>query len=559
MKARFLLYLAAALMAPVAAQAAADADVILHNGKVVAVDDRFTIAQAVAVKGERIIAVGSNTDIRKLAGNGTRVIDLKGRTVIPGLIDNHAHFMRAAEYWHQEVRLDGVTSRQQALAVIARKAADSKPGEWVLVLGGWSIEQFADERKGFTKAELDAVAPNNPVALQLIYFRIYTNTAGLKALGIGAATPNPPGATIVKDANGQPTGVLNGGGAVRATLAKLGEVAMARMTENAKVMFADLNRMGMTSYIDMGGRSFQPKYFEPVRELARGHALTMRVFYNLWLEPESAKDVDGVLVKIGEMKPFQGDNWFDNVGYGETVYFPLHDNTLVAATQPSADNMVQWRRVAQAVADKGMQLNVHTQLRGSIERFLTEIEDINKVKPIRGLRWTLSHVDQLEPQDLERLRKLGIYIQLHSRPTIQGVLFHNVYGDKAYDMPPLRMVQDSGIPWGLGSDATAVTPSNPFYTLGWAVTGRMIGGFKVNRQTITREEALIAHTRHNAYFMFREADLGSLQQGKYADLLVLDRDYLTVPAESIKDIKPVITMVGGKIVYEARRSERVNG
>ena len=551
MKARFLLYLAAALMAPVAAQAAADADVILHNGKVVAVDDRFTIAQAVAVKGERIIAVGSNTDIRKLAGNGTRVIDLKGRTVIPGLIDNHAHFMRAAEYWHQEVRLDGVTSRQQALAVIARKAADSKPGEWVLVLGGWSIEQFADERKGFTKAELDAVAPNNPVALQLIYFRIYTNTAGLKALGIGAATANPPGGTIVKDANGQPTGVLNGGGAVRATLAKLGEVAMARMTENAKVMFADLNRMGMTSYIDMGGRSFQPKYFEPVRALARGHALTMRVFYNLWLEPESAKDVDGVLVKIGEMKPFQGDNWFDNVGYGETVYFPLHDNTLVAATQPSADNMVQWRRVAQAVADKGMQLNVHTQLRGSIERFLTEIEDINKVKPIRGLRWTLSHVDQLEPQDLERLRKLGIYIQLHSRPTIQGVLFHNVYGDKAYDMPPLRMMQDSGIPWGLGSDATAVTPSNPFYTLGWAVTGRMFGGFKVNRQTITREEALIAHTRHNAYFMFREADLGSLQQGKYADLLVLDRDYLTVPAESIKDIKPVITMVGGKIVYEA--------
>ena len=558
MKALFLLYLAAALMAPVAAQAAADADVILHNGKVVTVDDRFTIAQAVAVKGERIIAVGSNTDIRKLAGNGTRVIDLKGRTVIPGLIDNHAHFMRAAEYWHQEVRLDGVTSRQQALAMIARKAADSKPGEWVLVLGGWSIEQFADERKGFTKAELDAVAPNNPVALQLIYFRIYTNTAGLKALGIGAATPNPPGATIVKDANGQPTGVLNGGGAVRATLAKLGEVAMARMTENAKVMFADLNRMGMTSYIDMGGRSFQPKYFEPVRELARGHALTMRVFYNLWLEPESAKDVDGVLVKIGEMKPFQGDNWFDNVGYGETVYFPLHDNTLVAATQPTADNMVQWRRVAQAVADKGMQLNVHAQLRGSIERFLTEIEDINKVKPIRGLRWTLSHVDQLEPQDLERLRKLGIYIQLHSRPTIQGVLFHNVYGDKAYDMPPLRMMQDSGIPWGLGSDATAVTPSNPFYTLGWAVTGRMFGGFKVNRQTITREEALIAHTRHNAYFMFREADLGSLQQGKYADLLVLDRDYLTVPAESIKDIKPVITMVGGKIVYEARRSEQVN-
>ena len=527
---------------------------VLVNGKIVTVDERFTIAQALAIKGERVVDVGSNAAMRKLAGAGTKVIDLKGRTVIPGLIDNHAHFMRAAEYWHQEVRLDGVTSRKEALAMIARKARESKPGEWVLVLGGWSIEQFADDRRGFTKAELDAVAPNNPVALQLIYFRIYTNSAGLKALGIDAATPNTPGGVIVKDASGQPTGILNGGGAVRVTLAKLGEVAMARMTENAKTMFGDLNRMGMTSYIDMGGRSFAPKYFEPVRALAAQRALTMRVFYNLWLEPESPKDVDGVLVKIADMKPFQGDNWFDNLGYGETVYFPLHDNTLVATTQPSAENMVQWRRVAQAVADRGMQLNVHAQLRGSIERFLTEIEDINKVKPINGLRWTLSHVDQLEPQDIDRLRRLGIYVQLHSRPTIQGVLFHNVYGDKAYEMPPLRMVQDSGLPWGLGSDATAVTPSNPFYTLGWAVTGRMLGGFKVNAQTVTREEALIAHTRNNAYFMFRESDLGSLQKGKYADLLVLDRDYLTVPAEQIKDIKPLMTMVGGKVVYERKQN-----
>jgi predicted amidohydrolase YtcJ len=526
------------------------ADTILVNGKILTVDDRFTIAQAIAIEGDRIVKVGASADIRKLAGEGTRVIDLKGRTVIPGLIDNHAHFMRAAEYWHQEVRLDGVTSRKEALAMIARKARESKPGEWVLVLGGWSIEQFADERRGFTKAELDAAAPNNPVVLQLIYFRIYTNSAGLKALGIDAGTPHPAGGSIVKDASGQPTGILNGGGAVRATLAKLGEVPMTRMTENAKIMFADLNRMGMTSYIDMGGRSFHPKYFEPVRTLARQRELTMRVFYNLWLEPESPKDVDGVLVKIREMKPFQGDDWFDNVGYGETVYFPLHDNMLVATTQPSAENMVQWRRVAQAVADRGMQLNVHTQLRGSIERFLTEIEDINKVKPIRGLRWTLSHVDQLEPQDLDRLRRLGIYVQLHSRPTVQGVLFHNVYGDKAYEMPPLRWIQDSGIPWGLGSDATAVTPSNPFYTLGWAVTGRMIGGFRVNQQAVSREEALIAHTRSNAYFMFRESVLGSLQRGKYADLLVLDRDYLTVPADTIKDIRPLMTMVGGKVVYQ---------
>jgi predicted amidohydrolase YtcJ len=130
---------------------------------------------------------------------------------------------------------------------------------------------------------------------------------------------------------------------------------------------------------------------------------------------------------------------------------------------------------------------------------------------------------------------------------------HEVHGDKAWDMPPFRRVQDSGILWGLGSDATAVTPSNPFYTLSLAVTGEMVGGRKVNRQTITREEALIAHTRANAFIVFQEANLGSLAPGKYADLLVLDRDYLTVPAGQIKDIKPLITMVGGKLVHEVKQ------
>ncbi len=549
--ATFACILAGATISP--SFAAETADTVFLNGKVLTVDGRFTVTQAVAVKGERIMATGSNADIAKLTGTQTRKIDLKGKTVIPGLIDNHAHFMRAAEYWHQEVRLDGVTSRAKALEMIAAKAKASKPGEWVLALGGWSIEQFEDGRRAFTREELDRVAPDNPVVLQLIYFRIFTNSAGLKALGIDEKTPNPPGSSIVKDSQGQPTGVLNGGGAVRMTLGKLGEVAMAKMTENAKTMFSDLNRMGMTSYIDMGGRSFHPKYFEPVRALAKNKALTMRVFYHLWLEPESPKDVDGALNIIKSMKTFQGDNWFDGIGYGETVYFPLHDSTLVEKTQPSAENMLQWRRIAQAVADRSMTLNVHAQLRGSIEAFLTAIEDINKVKPVKGLRWTFSHVDQLEPQDLERLHQLGMSVQLHSRPTIQGVLFHNVYGDRAYDMPPLRMVQDSGIHWGLGSDATAVTPSNPFYTLGWAVTGRMFGGFKVNRQTLTREEALIAHTRSNADFAFREGDIGSLQKGMYADLLVLDRDYMTVPAEQIKDIKPLMTMVNGKVVYEAAK------
>jgi predicted amidohydrolase YtcJ len=190
-------------------------------------------------------------------------------------------------------------------------------------------------------------------------------------------------------------------------------------------------------------------------------------------------------------------------------------------------------------------------MREAIDAFLNEYESINRERPIKGLRWAFSHLDQVSTNQLERMKRLGMSAQLHSRPLIQGALMHAVHGDRALDMPPFRRVQDSGIHWGLGSDATAVTPSNPFYTLSFAVTGEMIGGRKVNRQSITREEALIAHTRSNAQFLFQEGNLGSLAPGKYADLLVLDRDYLTVPAAEIKDIKPLITMVGGRIVHDA--------
>jgi predicted amidohydrolase YtcJ len=539
------------LLASAVHAAAPPADLILHNGRIVTVDERFSVAQAIAIRGERVVSVGRNADVETLAGPSTRRVDLKGRTVIPGLIDNHAHFMRAVEYWPEEVRWDGVTSRKQALEMIAQRAKRAKPGEWILVLGGWSLDQFTDSRAGFTREELDAIAPDNPVLLQLIYFRVYTNSRGLAALGIDAATKDPAGGRIERDPAGQATGVMNGGGAVRAALGKLGDVAHVRMVANARVLMRDLNALGITAYQDMGGRGFTPRYFEPMRELDAKREMTVRIFYNLWQEPETPAQVDAALANIKALKPFQGNDWFDNTGYGETLYFPLHDSTLVKETRPSTQAMAQWRRVAQAVADKGMHLNVHAQLRGSIESFLAAIEEIDKTTPVKAFRWTFSHVDQLEAQDLDRLRRLGMAIQLHSRPTIQGVLFHNVYGDKAYEMPPLKLVQDSAIPWGLGSDATAVTPSNPFYTLWWAVTGRMLGGRQVLKQTITREEALIAHTRSNAYFVFREGDLGSLQPGKYADLLVLDRDYLTVPADEIKDIKPLMTMVGGKVVYEA--------
>ena len=528
---------------------AQSADTILINGKIITVDDQFRTVQAVAIQHDRIVAAGGNDKIQKLKGPATQLIDVQGRTVIPGLIDNHAHYMRAAEYWHREVRLDGVTSRKLALDLMREKVRESKPGEWVVVLGGWSEEQFSDEARGFTRKELDEIAPDNPLALQLFYFRVYANSPALKAMGIEASTPDPANIKIDKDAQGQLTGALNGGASVGLLRSKLGEVAREKAVENVRLLMADLNKIGITAFQDQGGTGVLPNHIKAFQLAHDAGQMTVRSFYNYYEEPKSVADVDNLLARMPSIKPFQGDDWFDLTGYGETLYFPLHDALLTKSTNPSAEALQLWQRLGLGLAQNGIHLNVHAQLRGSIEGFLAAMEAINKEKPIRGLRWTFSHLDQAQPQDLDRMKRLNVYAQIHSRPTIQGGLMFKVHGDLAYDMPPLRMIQDSGIPWGLGSDATAVTPSNPFYTLWWAVTGKMIGGKQVLKQTITREEALIAHTRSNAPFLFQEANLGSLTPGKYADLLVLDRDYLTVPSDEIKDIKPVLTMVGGKIVY----------
>jgi predicted amidohydrolase YtcJ len=258
-----------------------------------------------------------------------------------------------------------------------------------------------------------------------------------------------------------------------------------------------------------------------------------------------------VIGEIRELKPFQGNDYFDNVGWGESVFAPVTTQLLRVESNTKAEDLAQMRRILLALAERGIYVNSHVEMSAAIEAFLGEYEAINRERPIKGLRWSFSHLDQVNEAQLERMKRLGMTAQIHSRPLIQGALMHKVHGDKAWDMPPFRRIQDSGIHWGLGSDATAVTTSNPFYTLSLAVTGRMIGGRPVNRQTITREEALIAHTRSNALFLFQEGNLGSLAPGNYADLLVLDRDYLTMPESEIKDIRPLVTMVGGRIVHGA--------
>ena len=524
------------------------ADKILLNGKIVTVDDRFTIAQALAIRGQRIVATGTNADIEKLGGATTEKIDLRGRTVIPGLIDNHAHWIRAAE--HNELRFDGVTSRAQALKLLTERVRGAAPDEWIVVLGGWSEEQFSDEARGFPLAELDAIAPNNPVVLQSIYNHSYLNGAALAAAKIDASTPDPAGGKIEKDASGKPSGIVRGAGGVAFVAAKVPLKDQEAWLANTRRLVAYLNSLGITAWSDAGGRGMSAKHYEPYRHLAERGELNARVFWLTIRQPNTPAQVDEVLTEIPQQKPFQGNDTFDQIGWGEAVYGPVTTNTMRAGANTRPEDMAQFRRIVEALAAQGLHLNAHVEMEPAIDAFLDTYEEVNKIHPIKGLRWVFSHVDQVTDAQLERMKRLGMSAQLHSRPLIQGALMHKIHGERAWDMPPFRRAQDSGIHWGLGSDATAVTPSNPFYTLSLAVTGRMIGGQHVNRQTISREEALIAHTRANAAFLFQEGNLGALAPGRYADLLVLDRDYLTVPEDEIKDIKPLLTMVGGKAAYD---------
>jgi predicted amidohydrolase YtcJ len=507
------------------------ADIVLTNAKVITVDDRFTIAQAVAIRGSRIVAVGTNQEIARLAGPGTRRIDARGRAVMPGLIDNHMHLLRAGITWQQEVRWDGVDSRQRALELLRARASSVARDGWIFNLGGWAIEQFADDSKPFTREELDRVVPNNPVFLQASYYEAYLNTRAQQLLGM---------------ADKAPTGRVDEAG-FRALVSKLPTPSPAEVEASTRVMIRDLNKMGLTTF---GSAGCEEELIGTYRKWADQGQLGVRVFCITGAGAGNPQAVDRAVAQIPQMKLFQGDDWIDHIFYGESVYGPLHDPMFLRRSDPKPEQLAQWRRLGMEIAKAGLPLHVHANLTNTIDAFLDQIEAINKEYPVKNLRWTLAHANQLNASHLERMKRLGLYAAVHPWAVINGGINHRVFGDEAYDMAQLTTIQNSGVPWGFGSDGSRANQIQPFTTLWWAVTGKMVGGTRVLRQTISREDALIAHTRRNAYFVFQESNLGSIQPGKFADLLVLDRDYLTIPADQIKDIKPVMTMVGGKVVYD---------
>ncbi len=266
--------------------------------------------------------------------------------------------------------------------------------------------------------------------------------------------------------------------------------------------------------------------------------LPVRIWETLMFEATDAGAAELAIPLIESTEPNQFDGNFGIFGLGEHVYLPFFDLPTRGGPWP-AGIMREYMRLAATAARGGWHIHEHTMMNSSVSDLLDVFESLNEDVAMNHLRWSLAHVYDISAENIERAKALGMTLAVH------GVAMHG--GVRM----PLRTIADSGIVFGLGTDATIVAHYQPFVTLGWAVSGLDLAGNRVLDETLTREEALVAHTRSNAYMFFQEDNLGSLEVGKLADLVVLDRDYLSVPAAEIKDIEPTLTMVGGEVVWRA--------
>jgi predicted amidohydrolase YtcJ len=494
-------------------------DTIITRGKIVTADGNFTVVEALAIGGGRIVARGTSQEITKLAGPTTRVIDVRGATVIPGLIDNHFHLTRAVATWHQQARFEGVGTRKEALAILAAKAASQPAGEWVMVQGGWTPRQFADAPGGFTLEELDRVAPKNPLFVQEGYNAVYCNTLALKAVGL-----DPAGGAR------RPAAGLASFTPPYALYDAMPKTSPAQLEQNLTDYLQELNRSGLTGVYSLGQSDLLAS------RAAKG-PLPVRLWETLNFTASDPASAAKAAALIERSKPNQFNGTFGTFGLGEVLYGPFFDLAPRKGPWP-AEIMSEYAKLATSAAKAGWHVHQHVINNNAVTDLLNALEPVNKVQRLDHLRWTLGHVYDISPANIARAKALGMTLGVHGAAMQAGAHM------------PLRKIADSGIVYGLGTDATIVSHYKPFVTLGWVVSGLDAGDNRVLDETLTRQEALIAHTRANAYLFFQEKDLGSLEVGKLADLVVLDRDYMTVPAAEIKRIQPTMTMVGGRVVYQ---------
>ena len=531
-------------------------ETILFNGRITTLDPANPTATAVAIDNGLFTAVGADRDIMTRRGPNTIVVDLQGRTVIPGLNDSHTHLIRGGLNYNMELRWDGVASLADALRMLREQARRTPAPQWVRVVGGWSEFQFA-ERRMPTLAEINAAAPDTPVFVLHLYARAMLNAAALRAVGYTKDTPEPIDGAIERDAQGNPTGMLiakPNAVILYATLAKGPKLPLEYQLNSTRHFMRELNRLGITSVIDAGG-GFQnyPQDYEVVERLHRDGELTVRIGYNLFTQKPKGELAD-FQAWTSSVKPGQGDGMYRHNGAGEMLVYSAADFEDFLEPRPEMPAAMEDELypVVRLLAEKRWPFRLHATYDETIARALTVFERVNRDVPFNGMHWFIDHAETITPRSIERLKALGGGIAIQHRMAYQGEYFVARYGTKAAEeAPPIRRMLDMGVPVGAGTDATRVASYNPWVALYWLTTGRTIGGLSLapGSARLDRTRALRLWTEGSAWFSTEEGKKGRIAPGQLADLAALDRDYFSVPEEDIKSLAAVLTIVDGRVVH----------
>jgi predicted amidohydrolase YtcJ len=543
---------------------AVTADTVFFNGKIATQDDKRSFVTAIAIKDGRILATGSDRDVMQRAGAQTERIDLKGRTVIPGLNDSHLHVIRGGLNFNMELRWDGVPSLADALDMLRRQVARTPAPQWVRVVGGWNELQFA-EKRGPTLEEINAIAPDTPVFLLHLYDSALLNAAALRAVGYTKDTPNPPGGEIQRDRHGNPTGMLvarPNAGLLYSTLAKGPKLAYEDQMNSTRHFMRELNRLGVTSAIDAGG-GYQayPDDYAVIMELAKRGELTMRIAYNLFTQ-NAKKEIDDFAKWVKMTKPGDGDEFLRVNGAGEMLVFSAADFEDFLEPRPDLPETLEneLTAVIKLLVQNRWPFRLHATYDESISRFLDVFEQVNREIPFDGLRWFFDHCETISEANIARIAALGGGIAVQHRMAFQGEYFIDRYGaDAAARTPPIQAMLSAGLPVGAGTDATRVASFNPFVSLYWMVSGRTVGGTLLypERNRLDRMEALRRYTVGSSWFSGEEDRKGALTPGQYADFAALSDDYFTIDEAQIKYLTSVLTVVNGKVVYADEEFSRL--
>lgn len=530
-------------------------DLILRNGRITTLDSKTPEAQAISIKNGLVAAIGSTDEVMKSAGPSTKVIELGGRRVIPGLNDSHTHLIRGGLHFNMELRWEGVPSVTDALRLLKEQADRTPAPQWVRVVGGWSEFQFA-ERRMPSLDEINQAAPDTPVFILHLYGRALLNKAALNAIGFDKSTPNPPGGVIEKDANGNPTGLLVAKPSaliLYSTLARGPALPIDDQINSTRHYMREMNRLGITSVIDAGGGGQNyPDDYNVIQKLHDSGELTVRIAYNLFAQKAGAEKSDYERW-IAMTEPGAGSNMLRMNGGGENLTWSAADFENFLEPRPDLAPTMEsdLEPIVELLASNKWPFRIHATYDESIDRFLSVFERVNGKTPF-ATRFIIDHAETVSDRNIDRIKALGGGIAIQHRMAFQGEYFVERYGAEAARLtPPVNKMLKAGLQVGAGTDATRVSSYDPWVALFWLTTGQTVGGLPLYGEdnVLDRETALRLWTAGSAWFSGEDDVKGTLSPGKYADLAVLSADYMTVAPQEIRRINAVMTLLGGQVVY----------